>query len=778
MVINDSIQKRSKEPKILKKGGEIMKKPNMLKKVICFVIALMMVMPSMPGNTAKAAEIEWPNPGAINLSKIANKVEGQDSRWKVELTVEGKNIETRSDIVLVIDRSGSMKDANKMLLAKTAAKTFINTLLSDPENTKTRIALISYSSDYDKDWWNRSEALTVHSGFLGYSDKDELLSYLDGGNNDGTIVPLGGTFTQAGLKAAEDLLEESNAESKNIVLLSDGEPTYGYAMNDNSKYILRYPDGDKTDNYRKWWVFYKDIYTAYENPVNSSADDFDYDSFKGTGNSLRERSDDIYVGRTGGDGSWSNPYVESYNRLYHNSGNAAISEASIAKNKGQTIYTIALNAGIEGNAVLEAIATPDKAYTANPNDLSRIFNEIAGSITYSARDAVVTDPMGEQFDLVNKNSGEFKWALKGSPEEASADIVISQGEIRSIEHSHPFTVIWDAGSIIEGAPATMTYYVDIHSDAIGNTLYPTNDTTTISYYDVNDDIEKTVKEFEVPKVSVGDTGTIKVVAYLVNSEGEPVASDGTTVVARPDLAKKLDEMDYSHDGSTILPYDTYSIATDELTGRAKLDGYEYSSESSSHGGNQDPTNVEINAVKQNHIVYFGYKVGNYTVTYDGNGNTSGIVPTDSNEYAYNSEVTVKGQESLAKTGYHFTGWNTEADGTGTSYQLDAKFGMPTNDVILYAQWSANTDISYTVEYETEDGTKLLDDKVVTDQTMAMTVTESAEEISGYTVDIAEKSLKLEAEDNVITFVYSPKTDISYTVEYETVDGTKLLADKV
>ncbi|MBE6714454.1 MAG: hypothetical protein E7575_04095 [Ruminococcaceae bacterium] len=68
--------------------------------------------------------------------------------------------------------------------------------------------------------------------------------------------------------------------------------------------------------------------------------------------------------------------------------------------------------------------------------------------------------------------------------------------------------------------------------------------------------------------------------------------------------------------------------------------------------------------------------------------------------------------------------------------------------------TANTDIVYTVVYVDAEGNKLADDKVVEGQTMAAEVTEAAIAIEGYTADIAEQKLVLEATDNVITFTYT------------------------
>lgn len=95
----------------------------------------------------------------------------------------------------------------------------------------------------------------------------------------------------------------------------------------------------------------------------------------------------------------------------------------------------------------------------------------------------------------------------------------------------------------------------------------------------------------------------------------------------------------------------------------------------------------------------------YSVIYDGNGKTSGSVPTDSNSpYEEGDEVTVLGNTgSLAKTGYTFTGWNTAADGSGTHYDAGDQFDMGTANVTLYAQWELNLSTHEPGKYETAAG---------------------------------------------------------------------------
>ena len=87
----------------------------------------------------------------------------------------------------------------------------------------------------------------------------------------------------------------------------------------------------------------------------------------------------------------------------------------------------------------------------------------------------------------------------------------------------------------------------------------------------------------------------------------------------------------------------------------------------------------------------------YTVTYNGNDNTSGSVPTDATAYNSGATVTVKGNTgSLARTGYTFGGWNTKEDGSGTNYAAGTGTFTITANTTLYAKW---TPIVYTVTWK-------------------------------------------------------------------------------
>ncbi len=81
-----------------------------------------------------------------------------------------------------------------------------------------------------------------------------------------------------------------------------------------------------------------------------------------------------------------------------------------------------------------------------------------------------------------------------------------------------------------------------------------------------------------------------------------------------------------------------------------------------------------------------FEVQHYSVTYNANGG-SGSAPTDETSYSGGATVTVLGKNTLTKSGYTFTGWNTASDYSGVFYPEGYKFSI-TSDVTLYAVWEA------------------------------------------------------------------------------------------
>lgn len=85
----------------------------------------------------------------------------------------------------------------------------------------------------------------------------------------------------------------------------------------------------------------------------------------------------------------------------------------------------------------------------------------------------------------------------------------------------------------------------------------------------------------------------------------------------------------------------------------------------------------------------------YTINYDGNGNTGGMVPESQTKEHGVSTYLNSNIGLLEKTGYIYSGWNTSLDGSGTGYGEGESFNQD-EDTTLYANWIAN---NYTVTFD-------------------------------------------------------------------------------
>jgi uncharacterized repeat protein (TIGR02543 family) len=77
----------------------------------------------------------------------------------------------------------------------------------------------------------------------------------------------------------------------------------------------------------------------------------------------------------------------------------------------------------------------------------------------------------------------------------------------------------------------------------------------------------------------------------------------------------------------------------------------------------------------------------YAVSYNGNGNTGGTVPVDTNNYPQGATIAAPGNTGgLVKTGYSFNGWNTAEDGSGAPFAAGQTLTIAGANVVLFAQW--------------------------------------------------------------------------------------------
>lgn len=563
-----------------------------LKRISAFFMAMLMMLTvfsafsvvSAEGEAAGGTQPVWPAQGSIKLDKDAAAVEGAENLWEITLGIQGKNFETTSDVVLVIDCSGSM-EGTKLTNTRKAAKAFGQKLLAD--GSSTRIAIVTFIDT----------AAAYNNGH--FYDATELSAFEAA--VDAATYANGGTNQQAGIHKAQELLNTSSAGLKNIVILSDGEATFSHPFAAAATYAnceawtsLGCPRGGKITN------------------IGAFAPD--YSSVIGQGNSFTmEYNANVTVTCPEHGKSTTVNCVYNLDGTYTttsgtNNGVATIWEANQAKAAGTTIYSVALQAGTNGENTLKACATnPTKDYFAIASSdnveekLTTAFQTIAGSIAIAARQGVVNDPMGEHVQLNFSGSAPVITTDKAVYDAGNADIYISQGT--ATYDAATRAISWTVGNVREGDNPIMMYKVGIRDgyNPSTNEVLNTNGRTTFSYKNyLGDD---TVGDFPIPKVHVGG-GMILVHWYQVNSKGEPINELGQTVEG-PAYAKEVKPAEYFADnGSTGLSYNTpYTVAKSDFANYTYYGSYNLNNGSLTVG---DAATVTLTAANSNQHVWFAY----------------------------------------------------------------------------------------------------------------------------------------------------------------------------
>lgn len=569
----------------------------------------------------------WPEEGAIQLSKSAAAVEGKENTWEVTLGIQGKNYKTTSDVVLVIDNSNSMYDNSRMAKTKAVANAFVDTLLT--EESTTRIALVVY---------NLNE---THTGFYTYENKAALKHQIDAIAKS-RPEKLGGTFTQLGLHTARTLLNsaESTGQNKSIVLLSDGEPTKAY------EFVAKNPTYTGCESWHVISGHHGGTFKAETFEPNYSltlgdgrTNDFGTYSYNAIARSVicdkGVKSDIDCNYYKDSSGNW----VYTTNKVGTDLGVPTMWEAEQATAEGTTVYTVAFQAGTDGERVLKACATnPTKGFFAISSStnietaLKDAFTSIAGSISIAARAGSVADTMGDKVQLVFKDAAPIITTDMAVYAAGNADVYISQGT--ASYDSAARAIHWTVGNVSEQDKPVMKYRVTIKSGynpSTGETLL-TNEQAIFSYIDYLG--RNAEAEFPKPEVTVGG-GKLLVHWYQVNEKGLPVNAQGT-VVESPALAHQVQPAEYhSVNGSTGLRYNTpYTVDHKIFDGYTYYGSYILNDGSLTEG---DSATVTLTAVSSNQDLWFAYG-RDFKVAHVQNGT---VVQTDTHAVTEHFDLTAQ-----------------------------------------------------------------------------------------------------------------------------------------
>ncbi len=559
--------------------------------VLALVMALSLVaLPSFAadedstGTGTAATQPVWPAEGSIKLDKDAKAVEGHENLWEVTLGIQGKNYKTTSDVVLVIDCSGSMKEGSKLTNTRKAAKAFGDKLLT--ENSSTRIAIVTFIDE-----------ATAHNNGHFYTASE--LSAFETAVDEATYAN-GGTNQQAGIHVAQQLLDSSPAGNlKNIVILSDGEPTYSYRLTGTAGWTGCYIDWRGGHQWGDW---------VSGGKVDSSTISVTGCSYELVGTGYAKTSGKYEPGEINLAITCEHGKSRTVNSYSLDHSVATIWEANQAKAAGTTIFSVALQAGTDGENTLKACATDAaKGYYAIGQDdnveekLTAAFEAIAGSIAIAASNGSVADTMGDKVQLSFSDAAPVITNDKAVYDAGNADVYISQGS--ATYDADARRINWTVGNVREGDNPIMKYKVTVKEGSNPSTgeVLDANESATFSYKNYLG--EDTVGTFPVPQVTVGG-GNILVHYYLVNDQGQPINENGA-VVESPALAKQVKTAAYHEEnGSTGLSYNIpYMVSHDNVANYNYFGSYILNDSNLTKG---DSVDVTLTAANSNQHVWFAY----------------------------------------------------------------------------------------------------------------------------------------------------------------------------
>lgn len=437
-------------------------------RALSFILAVTMIATAAPSISiavdasmmgANGAQSQPSDPGNGNffipgradklLTKTATPVDGQDGYYDITLemkpgTSDSSTTYKTTDIVLVIDRSRSMKDTYGIMgTVKTQAKKLVeNVLGQEGTGDYVRFAVVGFSTGADS-YVNTRDGFSGNTGIVTNAI-DNL--YADGGTN-----------TESGFQEAYELLQSSKAEQKFVVFLSDGLPTFREsAVGGKYNYSYGcYGDGQSDSGNRN-----KNCAIEWANLIKTPSDQ----TYTGRVDYNR-KSYTIFSDKQGtGAKIFSIGYEEDTSDY-----------ASPADQYGSYYYEVKRNGNL--NAVFENITKRIKDATTSH---------------YTAEDVVLTDNVSQYFDITSQQ-GEIK-VLKDGQEIKPKSISINGNQVR--------VDFGDIKTDFENHTYQVVFRVKLKGDVCieaGDYSLPTNDEATVTY---TQDEKDEYQVFEIPYVQI------------------------------------------------------------------------------------------------------------------------------------------------------------------------------------------------------------------------------------------------------------------------------------
>ena len=316
-----------------------------------------------------------------NNKSIVKTDGGDGDQYTLNLTASGDSTSstvttaTPADIVLVMDKSGSMNENNRDANAQKAAKDLAKKLLTGtnsklPPEQQVQMAVVTFSTEASLKQTFTTNVSEINNAVRGNPD--------------------GGTNWEAALKQANDLQGRSGVK-KHIIFLSDGNPTYR-----TTSYSGCY-------SYSLWgWT----AHPEYTTPESCRAQRYTWG----------ENPDG------GSDGAYGAGSSDDYGFNYA----AALAEANRRGDAALYVVKTSTDANKMADLAEQASAVNGKEFDGtNAANLTKAFDQIYSSITSSAKIRVfsITDTLSQWVDPV-----EFAGVVNGT--DITQYVTVKNGSIK------------------------------------------------------------------------------------------------------------------------------------------------------------------------------------------------------------------------------------------------------------------------------------------------------------------------------------------------------------
>ena len=604
------------------------------------------------------------------VSKKASKGE-KDGEFYIDLKIQGKELKKakKKDIVIVLDNSNSMRyngtlgsdgvptlinAHDRLVAANNAIKNFLDIVKSKGGND-VRFALVTYASDildgkesyesyyaYENSTW-RKPKFDNHTVDRLTTEVNDIKSMLppkvprdynaeDKQANRPGRGSYGGTFTQKALHKAAEILDNSSADEKYIVHVTDGIPTRSYKLQHiNSQGFPKFNynrdlDANKVDKNILGSGKTYDLIKETSNRYNDTRTYFNQKSYRA----------DNY--KTGGE-----EYII-------NNGIPTILEANTFTNKYQT-YTVGVELDdydfsvehyikwgyvyaedrvipkAEQIKFMQDISSSPQHYydAAHINKLGNILSNIGNEIFKTVQNGSVSDPMGDMVDLnLNANlDGNKFYKLTASNPSLLDDVNVSYDK-------NTRKISMTGLNLGKDEWVNLRYKVNLRTEDPqykGNFFYPTNGPTTLTPNSKN---PNTKRDFPVPSVKANtiDVNVQKLWKYK-NGTDLPdsmkkeikvklVRKSTNPNVAVADREKEIAEKTLNKSGNwtgtfeKLIPFDNLGYHFEYTVKEVALEGFESKIEYSNNKNfiKSESADVKITNTKNIEVEFFKYKTEN------------------------------------------------------------------------------------------------------------------------------------------------------------------------